>query len=105
MNKTYYDIDSLINVPENELKKDIIPIINILIKKRQFSENFLFEFIDVIEPYICLKYQKGLSPTFCFDNLYSRNKSDGYICFNDIIDYFKNKYSVEELRDFFIKRN
>jgi len=87
-----YNIDDFMQIPENELTERIIPIINILIKKRQFSEKFLFKFIDAIDPYICLKYQKGLTPNFCFDNLYNKEKPDGFICFNDILDYFNLIY-------------
>ena len=104
MNSSYYDIDTLIQIPEDKLTEDIIPIINILIKKRQFSEKFLFKFIDAIDPYTCLKYQKDLSIGFCFDNLYNKMKPDGFICFNDISDYFQNKYTLDEIRHYFITR-
>ena len=104
MKSSYYDIDTLMQIPEDELTEDIIPIINILIKKRQFSEKFLFKFIDAIDPYICLKYQKNLSINFCFDNLYNKMKPDGFICFNDITDYFQNKYTLDEIRHYFITR-
>lgn len=104
MNNINYDIDNLINVPEDKLTETIVPIINILIKERQFSEKFLFKFINSIDPYICLKYQKELTLEFCFDNLYNKIKPDGFICFNDIIDYFKHKYTAEEIRHYFITR-
>ena len=104
MKSSYYDIDTLMQIPEDELTEDIIPIINILIKKRQFSEKCLFKFIDAIDPYTCLKYQKDLSIGFCFDNLYNKMKPDGFICFNDITDYFQNKYTLDEIRHYFITR-
>lgn len=86
-------LNDLINLSEEEL---LIPqnrsYINILIKMRQFSESFLIKSINYYDSYECLKWQKNLTPEFCFRYLYDREGTDNWVDFNDVVKYIKRNY-------------
>jgi hypothetical protein len=71
----------------------------------QLSENLLIATLPYYESKWCLKTQKFLSPFFCFAYLYD-NDTDSYnetTDYNDIINYFHNRYSLDELEDWYNK--
>jgi hypothetical protein len=102
--------DKILNVSEVELlnHKEYNKFINIYIKYRQFSEEFLTKTIDYYDSWNCLKYQKNLSPYFCFRYLYDNktDSADNWTDYNDIINYLSKqdkKYSEEEINFYFKK--
>jgi hypothetical protein len=86
-------IEDLIAKSEKELLEDTIyyPYISSLLKYRQFSEDFLSKTIYYYNSWDCLKYQKNLTPYFCFYYLFDNNtdNSDNWTSYNDIEYYFQ----------------
>lgn len=102
--------EHIIKVSEEEIlsKKDYLLQVNIYIKYRQFSEDFLLKTIEYYDSWNCLKYQKNLSPYFCFRYLYDNktDSADNWTDYNDIINYLSNqekKYTKEEVEFYFKK--
>jgi hypothetical protein len=105
------DYSKINNISEKEILNNskYLSHINSILKVRQFSEEFLAKTIDYYDPWICLKYQKNLSPYFCFKYLYDNNIgfADNWISYNDVINYISNqekKYTEDEIQ-FFYKRS
>jgi hypothetical protein len=93
---------------ENEIINTIkyLPYINIYLRERQFTEDFLSKTIEYYDSWNCLKYQKNLSPYFCFRYLYDNktDSADNWTDYNDIITYLSKqdkKYSEEEIKYYF----
>ena len=86
------------------IKSNKIIFLNSLLYKYQFSEAFLIRNRDYYDSWHCLKSQKELTPNFCFKYLYDNNtdSSDNWTDFYDIYNYFKEKYTFEELYEIYI---
>jgi hypothetical protein len=85
-----------------------LPFIGIYLKERQFSEDFLSKTIDYYDSWNCLRYQKNLSPYFCFRYLYDNktDSADNWTDYNDIIIYLskqEKKYDEEEIKNYYNK--
>lgn len=96
------------NINEIDILKNdkYLTNINSILKIRQFSEEFLIKTLEYFDPIICLKYQKNLSPYFCFKYLYDSKYSDtdNWISYNEIIDYLSKqdkKYTEDEIIFFY----
>jgi hypothetical protein len=85
-------LNDLINIEEENL---LLPqyrgYINTLLKFRQFSESFLIKSNQYYDGTECLKWQKNLSPEFCFRYLYDKDDGDQWVDFNAVVKYI-NKY-------------
>ncbi len=104
LNNKYKDIS------ENEILNNInlLRITESLLRIRQFSEDFLIKTIEYYDSWKCLKYQKNLSPDFCFKYLYDNNtdSADNWTDYNEIINYLQlqdKKYSNEEIEEAYKK--
>lgn len=95
------------NEKENEIlnDKNQLIIMNYLLKKFQFSEEFLIKTKDYYDSCLCIKTQKNLSPFFCINYLYNQDDSnDDWVDYNQIYKYLKNlKYSDEIIENEFNK--
>jgi hypothetical protein len=105
------DFSQINKLTENDIlkNKEYMNRLSNILKIRQFSEDFLKETLDYYDPWICLKYQKNLSPYFCFRYLYDNNLgfADNWIGYYDIINYLSKqdkKYTSDEI-EFFYKKS
>ncbi len=59
-----------------------------LLTKHQFSEDFLIKTICYYDSWKCLRWQKNLSPEFCFKYLYDNDtdSADNWTDYNKIVD-------------------
>lgn len=92
------------NIPETDIlnNEKLLPILNSLLRIRQFSEEFLSKTPEYYDSWICLKTQKNLSPYFCFRYLYDNDtdSADNWTDFSEIVDYLNKQdkiYSKEEI--------
>jgi hypothetical protein len=67
------------------------PYIEMLLKKRQFSEDFLEKTSAWYDSWVCLKHQKSLSREFCIRVLLDKptDSADNWTSLNDIDYYFE----------------
>ena len=99
--------DDILPDTENSLNIDIMslntddtttdPYFNISLRDEQYDEPTLIKYRDFYDAMTCLQTQKNLSPYFCFRYLYDskehHNDSDQWVSYDDIINYFSNKYN------------
>ena len=97
--------NDLIQIKEEEL---LLPenrgYINTLLKFRQFSESFLIQSIEYYDGCECLKWQKNLSPDFCFRYLYDKDDGDRWVDYNNIVNYILKNHpnlSFDEIENIF----
>ena len=59
-----------------------------LLSQHQFSEDFLIKTICYYDSWKCLRWQKNLSPEFCFKYLYDNDtdSADNWTDYNKIVD-------------------
>lgn len=78
--------EELLNSPEK------LSYMNNLLRKNQFSEDFLIKTIHYYDSWKCLNSQKNLSPFFCFRYLYDNDtdSADDWTDYNQIYEYLKN---------------
>ncbi len=77
-----------------------------LLTKYQFSEEFLIKTIEYYDSWKCLRWQKNLSPFFCFKYLYDNDtdSSDNWTDYNDVKAYLlKRGYTEEQIKEEFYK--
>ncbi len=77
-----------------------------LLTKHQFSEEFLIKTIEYYDSWKCLRWQKNLSPFFCFKYLYDNDtdSSDNWTDYNDVKAYLlKRGYTEEQIKEEFYK--
>ncbi len=96
----------ILYLKENDIldRKDLLPYIQNYFSNRQFSEDFLSKTLQYYDSWICLRYQKNLSPYFCFKYLYDNktDSADNWTSYNDIMKYLnkqEQKYSIEEINN------
>jgi hypothetical protein len=85
---------------------DKLCFMNNLLRDHQFSEDFLIKTIGYYDSWKCLRYQKNLSPEFCFKYLYDNDtdSADDWTDYNDINEYLlKYGYTKEEIQNEFNK--
>jgi hypothetical protein len=92
---------------ENQIindEKQLI-ILNYLLNKYQFSEEFLIKTKKYYDSCKCIKTQKNLSPYFCFNYIYDQDDSnDDWVDYNQIYTYLKKlNYSDEIIENEFKK--
>ena len=109
--KTKMKTTDLVPFSENELKTlfterpETLFYLQNLLRYRQFSEDFLIKYLHYFDSRVCLNFQKNLTPQFCFKYLYDSKtdkKTDDWVCFNDIVWYFRDRYTAEELENSFL---
>jgi hypothetical protein len=91
---------------EQELlnEPDRLSWMNYLLTKHQFSEEFLIKTICYYDSWKCLRWQKNLSPLFCFKYLYDNDtdSADDWSDYNDIKEYLlKRGYNEEQIKQSF----
>ncbi len=98
------------NISENDIlnNKKYLNDLDSFLKIRQFSEEFLVSATNNYDPMTCLKYQKNLSPYFCFKYLYDNDSgyADNWVSYNDVTHYLskqEKKYTDEEIEFFYNK--
>lgn len=77
---------------------------NTHLRNRQFSEEFLAENIGWYDSWKCLRFQKNLSPDFCFRYLYDNDtdSADNWTDYNDVEQYLlKYGHTKEEIHEAF----
>ncbi len=77
-----------------------------LLTQHQFSEEFLIETICYYDSWKCLRWQKKLSPYFCFRYLYDNetDSADDWTDYNNVKDYLlKRGYNEEQIKEEFIR--
>lgn len=101
---------NILEMSEQDLlnKKDYWPYMNNILKLKQFSEDFLSQTVEYYDSWVCIKYQKNLSPYFCFRYLFDNktDSADNWSDYNDIVNYLskqEKQYTDEEI-DFFYKK-
>lgn len=83
---------------------DKLSWMNYLLTKHQFSEEFLIQTIGYYDSWKCLRWQKNLSPYFCFKYLYDNefDSADDWTDYNDVKEYLlKYNYTEKQIEDFF----
>jgi hypothetical protein len=83
---------------------DKLSYMNYLLTKHQFSEEFLIETICYYDSWKCLRWQKNLSPYFCFKYLYDNDtdSADDWTDYNDVKNYLlKRGYTEEQIMQSF----
>ena len=81
-----------------------LSLMNNLLAKHQFSEDFLIKTIGYYDSWKCLRYQNNLSPEFCFKYLYDNDtdSADDWTDYNDIKEYLlKRGYTEEQIKQSF----
>jgi ribonucleotide reductase alpha subunit len=77
-------------------------LLNGLLSKYQFDEDFLIKKRIFYDSWKCLKTQNNLSPYFCFYYLYDRpeyDNADNWTDYKEIYDYLKKRnYTEEEIQ-------
>jgi len=88
--------------------KNELSTMNNLLRKYQFSEEFLIKTRLYYDSWKCLKTQTNLSADFCFKYLYDRpdlDSADDWSDYNDVYRYLKQRnLSDEEISKAFMKR-
>lgn len=86
----------IINIMENMehyiINNNKFDLIDYYLMNYQFSEEFLIKYIDYIDKFKCLKYQKYLSKEFVMKYLYDKPSTDSenWVSIDDVNNYFKN---------------
>jgi hypothetical protein len=77
-------------IEEYIIKNNKFNLIDYYLREHQFSEEFLIKYIDYINEFKCLKYQKNLSKDFVMKYLYDKpsNSSDNWVSIDDVNNYF-----------------
>lgn len=98
------------NLTEEEIMASpkYMQIITNLLRERQFSEDFLIKTNGHYDSWDCLKWQKNLSPYFCFRYLYDNknDSADNWTDYYDVIRYLERqekKYTDKEIEEAFSK--
>lgn len=84
----------------NELEIDLLnnpnklSLMNYLLMKYQFSEEFLIKTRIYYDSWKCIRRQDNLSPYFCFRYLYDTpefDSADDWTDYNEIYEYLKKR--------------
>ena len=87
-------------------KQSELSSMNNLLKKHQFSEEFLIKTRIYYDSWKCIRSQNNLSPEFCFKYLYDSeyDSADDWTDYKEIEYYLvKRGYTTEQIREIFEK--
>jgi hypothetical protein len=84
----------------NKIEEDLLnnsselSYMNNLLRKYQFTENFLIKTRIYYDSWKCLRTQKNLSPYFCFRYLYDTpeyDSADDWVDYNQVVEYLNER--------------